>query len=338
MKYLDPKNDLIFKRIFGHHKDLCISLLNSMLPLSRPIVSIEYEASELVPDIAFLKNSIVDVKCTDSLDRIFIVEMQMEWSDSFQSRVLFNASKAYIRQMRKGDDYKLLYPVYALSLVNDIFDSDPQTYYHHYQVVNIADTRKQIKGLELVFIELPKFKPGKKNEKKLHDLWMRFLTEIDEETHNVPKQLNSDPKIRKALSLVEESAYSEQDMIYYEKVEDAIRTHRTYISDALAAIERGKEEGKAQGIAEGIVQGRAEGERNKTIEIVKNSFAAGIDIEQIAGITGLPAAEIVLILNNKGDGYATGLDSGKELTVSEPRAKYTAKRKVSKTASHRKRK
>jgi predicted transposase/invertase (TIGR01784 family) len=283
-----------------------------MLPLQNPIVHIEYEASELVPDIAFLKNSIVDVKCTDEDGRIFIVEMQMEWSDSFQSRVMFNASKAYIRQVRKGEDYKLLYPVYALSLVDDIFDPDPETYYHHYQMVNIADTRRQIKGLELVFIELPKFKPDKKSEKKLHDLWLRFLTEINEETRDIPEQLGSDPKIRKALSLVEESAYSEQDMIYYEKVEDAIRTHRTYLSDAFA-----------------------EGERKKTIEIVKNSFEAGITIGQIASITGLPASEVMLILDYK-DGYVT--DDEKSLTLNEPCAKYTVSRKAGGAANWRKRK
>ena len=40
--YLDPKNDLTFKRVFGEHKHLCMSLINSMLPLEKPIVSIEY--------------------------------------------------------------------------------------------------------------------------------------------------------------------------------------------------------------------------------------------------------------------------------------------------------
>jgi len=27
--YLDPKNDLTFKRVFGEHKHLCMSLINS---------------------------------------------------------------------------------------------------------------------------------------------------------------------------------------------------------------------------------------------------------------------------------------------------------------------
>ena len=32
-KYLDPKADLTFKKIFSNHPDLLISLLNSLLPL-----------------------------------------------------------------------------------------------------------------------------------------------------------------------------------------------------------------------------------------------------------------------------------------------------------------
>ena len=50
-RYLDPKNDLIFKLIFGEHKHLCMSLLNSLLPLEKPIVSIEYQTGELLPEI-----------------------------------------------------------------------------------------------------------------------------------------------------------------------------------------------------------------------------------------------------------------------------------------------
>jgi hypothetical protein len=33
MKYLDPKNDLTFKKIFGQHPHLLKSFLNAMLPL-----------------------------------------------------------------------------------------------------------------------------------------------------------------------------------------------------------------------------------------------------------------------------------------------------------------
>ena len=59
--YLDPRNDLAFKRVFGQRKHLCISLINSMLPFENPIVSIEYQTGELIPELAnVLRNTIVD--------------------------------------------------------------------------------------------------------------------------------------------------------------------------------------------------------------------------------------------------------------------------------------
>ena len=89
-QFLDPKNDLTFKRVFGEHKHLCMSLINSMLPLEKPVVELEYQTGELKPEISGLRNSIVDVRCTDTDKRQFIVEMQMYWSERFKSRVLLN--------------------------------------------------------------------------------------------------------------------------------------------------------------------------------------------------------------------------------------------------------
>ena len=87
MKYLDPKADLTFKKIFGNHPKRLISLLNALLPLSEEeqIHEIEYLPTELVPELEGHKNTIVDVLCTDARSRKFCVEMQMEWSNAFKS-------------------------------------------------------------------------------------------------------------------------------------------------------------------------------------------------------------------------------------------------------------
>ena len=112
MKYLDPKADLTFKKVFGEHPDLVISLLNALLPFSpeEVITDVEYLTPEMVPENPFRKNSIVDVRCRDSRGRQYIVEMQMVWSPEFEQRVLFNASKAYVRQAEAGKEYELLQP------------------------------------------------------------------------------------------------------------------------------------------------------------------------------------------------------------------------------------
>ena len=167
--YLDPKNDLTFKRVFGEHKHLCMSLINSMLPLEKPVVNIEYQSGELLPELDVLRNSIVDVRCTDADGRQFIVEMQLYWYDGFKKRVLFNASKAYVMQLDAAEKFKSLQPVYSLNFVNETVEKSPDMaheYFHHYKIVNIKDTEKQLAGLEFVFLELPKFKPQNRAEKK----------------------------------------------------------------------------------------------------------------------------------------------------------------------------
>src|SRR5437879_1693480 len=90
IRLLDPKSDIVFKKIFGQHPELIKSFLNSVLPLpkGRLIESVKYLTPEQSPRIPSMKNTIVDVKCTDQNGHIFIVEMQMSWSKSFLKRFL----------------------------------------------------------------------------------------------------------------------------------------------------------------------------------------------------------------------------------------------------------
>ncbi len=287
MKYLDPKNDLTFKRIFGEHPHLCMSLLNSLLPLEdgQKIVEITYQTNELVPEIPILKNSLVDVRCTDNFNRHFIVEMQMYWSESFKSRVVFNASKAYVKMLDSAKEYRLLQPVYALSLVNENFEHDTDEYYHNYKIVNVNNLEKRIEGLEFVFIELPKFKSKSISEKKLAVLWLRFLTEINESTSVVPPELIEEALTKEALQYLENSSYTKEQLIQYEKYWDTIRTERSAYMDA---EEKGREEGRVEGREEG----RKEGEQIKSFEIARKLKISGLSSDMISKATGLSEDEI----------------------------------------------
>ena len=224
-KYLDPKADLTFKKIFGEHKNLVISLLNALLPLKdgERVESIEYWPDEKIPDRTEVeKYSIVDVCCKDNMEREFIVEMQMTWTESFKKRVLLNASKAYVAQSEKGGDYESLQPVYALNFVNAIFQKDVDDYYHYYHFVHDKYTKKVIDGLHLIFVELPKFKSATFSERKMQVLWLRFLTEINEKTKEVPAELLENAEVNEALEIVERAAFSDEEMWFYDKFWDRI--------------------------------------------------------------------------------------------------------------------
>jgi len=248
-RYLDPKNDLTFKRIFGEHPDLLIGFLNAVMPFSpdRLIKEVEYLPPEQVPENPGKKNSIVDVKCKDKSGRMFIIEMQMLWTDDFTNRIVFNASKAYVRQLDKGTGYHLLQPVYTLAILNENFDHKTELFYHHYSIVNRENTEEVIEGLEFVLVELIKFKSEKWSERRIAALWLQFLKEVDEKTTTLPKELAENDQIRKAAELCEEAAFTPEELAAYEAYWDLIRTEKTIREGSLA---KGKAEGLAEGEAE----------------------------------------------------------------------------------------
>ena len=299
MRYLNPKADLTFKRVFGEHPDLVMSLLNALLPLTpeQEITDIEYMPSEMVPENPLRKNSIVDVRCKDKNGRQFIVEMQMIWSPEFRQRVLFNASKAYVRQIGVGEEYELLQPVYSLNLVNEIFEPDLEEYYHHYNMVHVEHSDKVIDGLQLIFVELPKFTPHSYAEKKMQVLWLRYLTEIDENTREVPEELMANPQVKKAVVALEESAFSEAQLLGYEKFWDIISVEKTLYNSAIRkGMAEGMEKGKAEGLAEGLEKGKAEGKEEGRKEeqraIASNLKQQGVSPQVIAQCTGLSLEDI----------------------------------------------
>lgn len=159
IKYLDPKADLTFKKIFAGHPDLLISLLNALLPLKRnqQIKSIEYLPTELVPVDPLHKDTIVDVRCRDVEGRQFVVEMQMASTDAFKQRVLFNASKAYVSQAEMGCKYEDLQPVYSLKIVSAFTAEELRSYDKFWDRVSSEktlmegryDEGKQDKALEI---------------------------------------------------------------------------------------------------------------------------------------------------------------------------------------------
>ena len=66
-KFLDPKNDLAFKRVFGteKNKDILIHFLNDILSLPQPILSLRFLPTFQVPEVAAQRSSSVDVLCED---------------------------------------------------------------------------------------------------------------------------------------------------------------------------------------------------------------------------------------------------------------------------------
>ncbi len=76
MKFVNPKNDVAFRKIFGSQEksEILISFLNAVLGLTgdREIQSLRILNPYQTPKLEPLKMSILDVKATDKRDVIFI--------------------------------------------------------------------------------------------------------------------------------------------------------------------------------------------------------------------------------------------------------------------------
>jgi len=273
VRYLDPKNDLVFKKVFSRPR-LLKSFLNALLPLAAPVESLEYLPAELVPEIPGMKHSIVDVRCVDSRGRQFIVEMQLFWTDSFKRQVLFNASKAFVRQADRAAKYTALQPVFSLNLVNQIFERDSPDFYHHYAIVEMEHSHRQMEGLEFVFVELPKFEPKAIASDRMRKLWLRFMTETGGDTAAAAAELMDEPATREALECVAESAFSREELETYDRYWDSIRSEVTPLDES---FHEGEQKGKLEG----------------KLEMAAALKKAGLlTAEQIAAASGLPVTRV----------------------------------------------
>ena len=103
-------------------------------------------------------------------------------------------------------------------------------------------------------------------------LWLRFLTEINEQTKEIPAEMMENEYISKAVGIVEQSAYTDAQRMAYDKFWDEIVSERTLMK---GYFRQGHAEGRAEGLAEGRAEGLAEGEKKGRAEGMKEGEEKG---------------------------------------------------------------
>lgn len=129
-------------------------------------------------------------------------------------------------------------------------------------------------------------------EKRMSVLWLRFLTEINSNTREVPADLLECPEISKALEELKVTSFTDTELRTYDKFWDTVRTEKTLLKDR---YEEGMEEGEAKGLAKGLAQGEAKGSYQKAQKIAKKMLSKGLDDTTIMEMTGLSQEEIKLL-------------------------------------------
>ena len=150
------------------------------------------------------------------------------------------------------------------------------------------DSNKVIEGLHFTFIELPKFTPHSIADKRMMVLWLRFLTEINSNTKDIPSDLLNDPEIGKAVEELEISGFTDAELRAYDKFWDSVSVERTLMDDRY-------QKGMEKGIETGFEKGMEKGMSQRSLEIAKKMLAKGMDEASIMDMTGLTAEEIKLL-------------------------------------------
>ena len=188
-KLLDPKNDYVFKRIFGHigNEEITKGLLQSIIP--DKIDKIELDSNPITEkDLLDDKVGILDIKAKLNDGNVNCdIEMQVVDQKDIEKRILFYWSKMYIQTLRVGEDYENLKRCIVI-LITD-YDLDKLKEIPEYVTKWKIREEKYSKlvltnDLELYIISLEKAKNSTKNKKEELYNWLKFINNPKEVTRN----------------------------------------------------------------------------------------------------------------------------------------------------------
>ncbi len=299
-KFLNPKNDVAFKKILGseRNKDIIIHFINDILGLKgeETIEYVELISTVQDPEIASKKQSIVDVLCRDKRGVQIIVEMQASPQQGFEKRAQYYAAKAYTQQLGSGKSengrYQNLKAVIFIAICDYTLFPEKSAYWSEHKLLDQHNYQHDLKDFHFVFLELPKFKKVDiETLQGVIEKWCYFFKYGENATEQqVAAIAKNDPVIAKAYEALNQFNWSEQEMLAYEReikrvmdnmaVEDYIKAH---------AWQEGMEKGIEKGMAKGLKQGKKE----EKLHIARRMlFQLHLDQQTVAQTTGLSLEEL----------------------------------------------
>jgi predicted transposase/invertase (TIGR01784 family) len=279
MRFLDVKTDYAFKRVFGSEgsKPVLIGFLNAILDYQgdQAIADLTIVDPYQIPMLQGMKDTYVDVKAVLVNGKHVIIEMQVLNVPGFEKRILHNAAKEYATQLLKGEDYALLNPVIALTFTDFSMFVGSDEPISRFRLIERDRFIEYSDDVELIFVELPKFKLELADLKSVQDKWIYFVRNAGSLEY-IPDMLASEPGINQAFTFANEAAMSQEELEIQFKRRDFIILQR----GSLALAE-----------SKGLERGREEGREAEREEIARNLLDI-LDDATIAVKTGLSAAQV----------------------------------------------
>ncbi len=313
MKFVDVKNDVAFRKIFGNEnrKEALISFLNAILDFhgDQRITKVTILNPYQFPKLKGGKVTIIDVKATDQAGRTYIVEMQVADADGFDKRVLYYSSKSYSDQIKRADFYEKLRPVIFVGILDFKYTKN-KNYISRNQVRDIETGEQTIRDMEFTFIELPKFKKKLSELSTLMEKWVFFIKE-SENLEVLPEGLH-DKGLKSAYEEANVQTWTKDEMDAYDyafmrEADERGRRAKAIRKGVEAAVQKAVEESvekavekaveeAVEKIVEKMIEEAAQTAVQKETKMILAMNFAGVPINQIASIMEKTEQEIRQII------------------------------------------
>ena len=293
-KFLDPKNDVAFKKIFGteKNKDILIHFLNDMLSFKEhyPIVDVTFLKTVQDAETAAHKTSIVDISCRDEKGNCYIVEMQVAKTKGFEKRAQYYAAKAYGTQAHRGDEYTDLKEVIFLAIADYQMFPEKKAYKSDHIILDKETHEHDLQDFSFTFVELPKFNKTLEELSNDRERWCYFFRHAEETTlEDFEKIIEMNGVIKEAYKALDAFYWTEQELIDYEHSEKQRR-------DYLATLMQKFDEGEAKGRAEERVIAEQE-KAEMQADFARTLWKKGWSLEEIAETIELQPEKVKRILD-----------------------------------------
>jgi predicted transposase/invertase (TIGR01784 family) len=294
-KFLDPKNDLAFRRIFGteRNKDILVHFLNDIFGRSiDPIEQVTFLREMQAPEVQSQRVSIVDILCQDTEGNRFIVEMQVAREPGFEKRAQYYAAKTYIEQREKGVKYQDLKEVTLLSIADFVLFPNKPAYLSHHVILDKNSMERDLKDFSFSFLELPKFHKTKEQLITMTEKWTYFFKHAAETTEaDLLSVVGNDMILERAYEELNRFGWTTEELREYDAIDMKQCADEAILQGARA-------EGMAEGMAKGMAEGMAEGKRETLIALVKKLHLQGVSSGTIQAATELSLSEIQAVLSS----------------------------------------
>ncbi|MEF2619815.1 MAG: Rpn family recombination-promoting nuclease/putative transposase [Clostridia bacterium] len=295
VKTLSPKLDVVFQALFGEvgNESITKGFLETIL--ERKIDSIDLSRNPILRrEFKDEKLGVLDIIAKLDENEICNIELQIVDKKNIIERILYYWSRLYSRQIKSGEDYKILQKAIVILITDFKIENLEELDYHsRWKIMEDKQGKKIIltQKLEIDIIELPKIIGKEKEQDNLLD-WLYFLE--NPKSERVTEKMKENENLKEAVKKLDNLSEDEKMQRIADLRQKAIMDEKAIYEKGL---EIGIEKGIQRGMEKGIEKGIMEGSQKEKIEIAKKMLELKIDKETIAKATGLTEQEIEKILN-----------------------------------------